>query len=74
MTRPGCGSASDKWGEPLTTYWRLLLTCALEPFGIPGVEQVDFDALLRESDALSLHEHMTAQNYHLFGADVLHDE
>lgn len=37
---------------------------------IDGVQLVDFDALLRESDAISIHIHMTRDNYHLFNADA----
>lgn len=45
-----------------------VLGCDLQPFAIPGVERVDFDTLLRESDAISLHIHMTPENRYLFNA------
>jgi D-3-phosphoglycerate dehydrogenase len=45
-----------------------VLGCDLQPFSIPGVEQVDFDTLLRRSDAISIHIHMTAENRHRFNA------
>lgn len=43
-----------------------VLGCDLKPFAIPDVEQVDFDTLLGESDAISIHIHMTPENYNLF--------
>ena len=47
-----------------------VLGCDLQPFDIPEVERVDFDALLRESDAISIHIHMTPENRHLFNAET----
>ena len=47
-----------------------VLGCDLKPFQLDGVEPVDFDMLLAESDAISIHIHMIPQNYHLFNADV----
>jgi len=47
-----------------------VLGCDLKPFSIDGVEPVDFETLLRESDAISIHVHMTPENYHLFDAEV----
>ena len=35
-----------------------VLGCDLKPFDIPGVERVDFDTLLAESDVISLHIHL----------------
>ena len=43
-----------------------VLGCDLKTFEIPGVRSVDFDTLLQESDAISIHIHMEPQNYHLF--------
>lgn len=42
-----------------------VLGCDLQPITVPGVEQVDIATLLAESDAIALHVHMTADNYHL---------
>lgn len=42
----------------------------LEPIHIAGVEAVDFDTLLRESDAVSIHIHMEPRNYNLFNDEV----
>ena len=47
-----------------------VLGCDLKPFDIDGVEPVDFGTLLRESDAISIHIHMTPENYHLINADA----
>jgi len=43
-----------------------VLGCDHLPFEIEGVERVDFDRLLRESDVISIHIHMLPENYHLF--------
>ena len=43
-----------------------VLGCDLKPFEIPGVQPVDFDTLLREADAVSIHIHLLPQNVHLF--------
>lgn len=47
-----------------------VLGCDLKPFEIPGVERVDFDTLLSQSDAISIHIHMTPENYHLFNTET----
>jgi D-3-phosphoglycerate dehydrogenase / 2-oxoglutarate reductase len=47
-----------------------VLGCDRTGFDIPGVERVDFETLLRESDALLIHIHMTSDNKHLFNAAV----
>ena len=59
------GSMTAEFGK---AFRMRVLGCDLKPFSIPGVEAVDFDTLLRESDAVSIHVHMTAGNYHLFDA------
>lgn len=43
-----------------------VLGCDRAPKRPAGVELVDFDTLLRESDFLSIHVHMEPENYHLF--------
>ena len=43
-----------------------VLGCDKVPCDIEDVEPVDFNTLLAESDALSIHIHMSAENYHLF--------
>ena len=47
-----------------------VLGCDLLPFDILGVEPVDFDTLLRKSDAISIHIHMTPENYQIFNAEA----
>ena len=47
-----------------------VLGCDLKPFSIPGVEPVDFDTLLAESDLISIHIHMEPRNYHLFNRET----
>lgn len=47
-----------------------VLGCDRRPFSLPGVESVDFDSLLRRSDAISIHIHLTPENRHLFNADT----
>lgn len=47
-----------------------VLGCDHLPFEIERVERVDFDTLLRESDAISIHIHMLPENYHLFNEET----
>jgi phosphoglycerate dehydrogenase-like enzyme len=47
-----------------------VLGCDLKGVDLPWVEEVDFETLLRESDAISIHIHMLPLNYHLFDRDV----
>jgi D-3-phosphoglycerate dehydrogenase len=47
-----------------------VLGCDKRPFDIDGVEAVDFDTLLRESDAVSIHIHLVPENVHLFSAET----
>ena len=39
-----------------------VLGCDVRPVDLPGVERVDLDQLLRESDVLTIHIHLTDQN------------
>ena len=61
------GSMTVEYGK---AFGMRVLGCDLKSFFIPGVEQVDFDTLLQESDAISIHIHMTPENYHLFNAET----
>ncbi|MBI2440831.1 MAG: hypothetical protein HYV35_05605 [Lentisphaerae bacterium] len=45
-----------------------VLGCDPKSFAIPGVARVDFETLLCEADALSIHVHLTPQTRHLFNA------
>ena len=62
------GSMTVEYGK---AFGMRVLACDLKPFSIAGVTAVDFTSLLRESDILHIHVHMTPQNYHLFNADTL---
>jgi D-3-phosphoglycerate dehydrogenase len=66
------GKMTARYGR---AFCRRVLACDVRPFrevfqGWPaeGVSPVDFETLLRESDAISIHIHMTPENRHLFGA------
>ena len=48
-----------------------VLGCDLKGVDLPGVEEVDFETLLRKSDSISIHLHMLPQNYHLFNNETL---
>lgn len=45
-----------------------VLGCDPKPFNLPGVERVSLDDLLRSSDVISVHVHLTPENHHLLGA------
>ena len=62
------GSMTARFGE---AFGMRVLGCDVKPFAIAGVERVDFETLLKESDAISIHIHMTPENRHLFDAAVL---
>jgi D-3-phosphoglycerate dehydrogenase len=68
------GKNTARYGR---AFCRRVLACDVRPFrevfqGWPaeGVVPVDFETLLRESDAISIHIHMTPENRHLFNAAV----
>jgi D-3-phosphoglycerate dehydrogenase len=49
-----------------------VLVCDHDPVTLtPEIMPVDFSTLLRESDILSIHIHLTPENYQLFNHDVL---
>ncbi len=41
------------------------------PAGVAGIQRVDLDTLLRESDFVSIHTPLNAETVHLIGADAL---
>lgn len=68
------GKMTARYGR---AFCRRVLACDPRPFhevfqGWPaeGVVPVDFATLLRESDAISIHVHMTPENRHLFSAET----
>lgn len=66
----GVGRLGSMAAEIGKAFRMRVLGCDLRPFSIPGVEQVDFDTLLAESDAITIHIHLTPENLRLFDADV----
>ena len=49
-----------------------VLACDVRPVDVkPGIELVDFDTLIRASDVLSVHIHLTPENTGLVSRDVL---
>ncbi|MBN1556486.1 MAG: hypothetical protein JXA11_17225 [Phycisphaerae bacterium] len=48
-----------------------VLGCDWKDIAIPGVEKVDFETLLRQSDCISIHIHLTEENRNLFDSTVL---
>ena len=59
------GKMTARYGK---VFCKHVIGCDLKPIEIEGVESVDFDVLLAQSDAISIHVHMTPENYHLFNA------
>ena len=48
-----------------------VLGCDVRGVDTPGVEPVNFEALLAQSDAVTIHIHLTPDNHHLFDDTVL---
>jgi len=48
-----------------------VLGCDIRKRDIPGMTQVDFDTLIRESDVLSLHIHLTDETRHYINREVI---
>jgi D-3-phosphoglycerate dehydrogenase len=68
------GKMTARFGR---AFCQRVLACDVRPFRevfqgwqAVGVEPVDFPTLLRESDAISIHIHMTPENRHLFNAET----
>ena len=61
----GYGRLGKMTGEYGKAFRMRVLACDLKPVEAEGVEQVDFDTLLRESDVINIHIHLTPENYHL---------
>lgn len=47
-----------------------VLACDVKPFEAPGVERVDFETLLANSDVLSIHIHLTEENRGLISREA----
>ena len=46
-----------------------VIGCDIKKIDVPGVEQVDFDTLLRESDIITIHVHLTDETRGMIGPD-----
>ena len=64
------GKITARYGR---AFCKRVLACDVRPFGevfqgwpAEGIVPVDFHTLLSESDAISIHIHMTPENHHLF--------
>ena len=66
----GVGRLGKMTAEYGKAFRMRVLGCDKLPFHVDGVEPVDFDALLHDSDAISIHVHLVPENFHLFSADT----
>jgi len=48
-----------------------VLGCDIRRRDIAGMKQVDFDTIVRESDVLSVHIHLTDETRHIINRDVI---
>jgi phosphoglycerate dehydrogenase-like enzyme len=67
----GLGRIGRRVAELAGAFGARILGYDLMPVTVPGVEVVDLDRLLAESDFVSLHVPMAAQSQHLINADTL---
>ncbi len=59
------GRMTARYGQ---AFGMRVLGCDPRPFDAPGARPADFDTLLRESDAISIHVHMDRENIDLIDA------
>jgi D-3-phosphoglycerate dehydrogenase / 2-oxoglutarate reductase len=62
------GSMTAEYGK---AFRMNVLGCERRDIRLPGVRLVDFDTLVRESDVISIHIHLTPENRRLFSREVL---
>jgi len=67
----GCGRLGTMMAEYGRAFRMKILGCDLRTIDLPGVEQVSFERLLRDSDVLTVHIHLTEENRGLIGRDAL---
>ena len=67
----GYGRLGRMVGEYGKAFRMKVLACDIKPVNADGIEQVDFDTLIQESDVLSLHIHLTPETHHIISRDVL---
>jgi D-3-phosphoglycerate dehydrogenase len=61
------GRMTARYGD---AFGMRVLGCDRQPFDAPGTTAVDFETLLRESDALSIHVHLDRENIGLIDASA----
>jgi len=66
----GVGRLGQAMAQMAQGFRMRVIGCDRESFQREGVEPVDFDTLLRDSDAISIHIHMEDGNRHLFNDEV----
>ena len=66
----GVGRLGSMVAEYGKAFGMRVIGCDLKKFHIQGVKQVNHDTLYGESDVLTVHVHLTEQNYHLINAGV----
>jgi len=67
----GCGRLGSMVARYGQAFRMKVLGCDQRQIGIAGVEQVSFERLLRESDILSVHVHLTQENRRLIDGEAL---
>jgi D-3-phosphoglycerate dehydrogenase len=66
----GCGRLGTIVSQYARAFRMRVIGCDKLDIDLPGVEKVDFEQLLRESDVLSIHIHLTDENRNLFDQDA----
>jgi D-3-phosphoglycerate dehydrogenase / 2-oxoglutarate reductase len=67
----GCGRLGTMVAEYGRAFRMKVIGCDRGKIDLPGVEQVSFEQLLRESDVLTVHIHLTEENRGLVNRDTL---
>ena len=67
----GCGRLGRMVAEYGRAFRMRVLAFDIQALDIPGVEQVDLDTLLSESDVVSLHLHLKDETEHIISRDRL---
>lgn len=67
----GVGRLGSMVAEHGKAFRMRVLGCDLKTLSIPGVQQVDFDTLVRESDVFSIHIHLTDETHHIISREVI---
>jgi len=66
----GCGRLGTIVSQYARAFRMRVVGCDKLDIDLPGVEKVSFEQLLRESDVLSIHIHLTDENRNLFDQDA----